>query len=304
MTDVPTEHNEEVRVEHFGRRKFLRAGGAAAAVGAVGLLVGPQILRSSVAKADSTTGVKYGMVIDLSQCTGCRACIQACKVENNTPSGTMWMYVFKIEEGTYPNVTLRYLPRPCMHCDNAPCVKVCPVGARYKREDGLVAMDRDRCIGCRYCQVACPYSLNYFQWKDPKKNQYYDWDGSEGDDVRPYTNGANPPYRNPDLEAKYGKEKRHIAGSGFLKGVMEKCTFCVHRIEKGLLPACVVNCPARVFHFGDLNDPDSTVSKLLGEKPSFRLLEENGTEPRVHYIGGIPPRPDAHQIDPIIGVTS
>ncbi len=103
---------------------------------------------------------KYGMVIDLDRCTGCRACMVACKVENNTPQANFWMYVFRYEEGEFPNTRVSFMPRPCMHCDNAPCVKVCPVGARYKRLDGLTATDHERCIGCRYCEVACPYGVN------------------------------------------------------------------------------------------------------------------------------------------------
>jgi molybdopterin-containing oxidoreductase family iron-sulfur binding subunit len=99
---------------------------------------------------------RYGMVIDLDRCIGCRACMEACKVENNTPTAIFWMYVFRFEEGEYPNTHVWFLPRPCQHCDNAPCVKVCPVGARFKRYDGLVLTDFERCIGCRYCEVACP----------------------------------------------------------------------------------------------------------------------------------------------------
>ncbi|MEE9601168.1 MAG: 4Fe-4S dicluster domain-containing protein, partial [Thermoplasmata archaeon] len=138
----------------------------------------------------------YAMAIDLDRCTGCRACMEACKVENNTPQSIFWMYVFRFEEGRYPDTQMWFMPRPCMHCDNAPCVKVCPVGARYKREDGLVATDWERCIGCRYCEVACPYGVNYFNWKEPSTNYYLDW--SDGD-LASVTGGAAPPYKNPDL---------------------------------------------------------------------------------------------------------
>ena len=238
---------------------------------------------------------KYGMVIDIDRCTGCRACMVACKVENNTPYSHFWMYVFRLEEGEYPSTKVTFLPRPCMHCDNAPCVKVCPVGARYKQENGLVAMDWERCIGCRYCEVACPYGVNYFNWKDPKKNQYLDW---KDEDLQPITNGALP-YANPDLKGRYGEENRKIAGGNHLKGVVEKCTFCVHRVEKGLEPACVAGCPLFALHFGDLDDPDSDVSKLLERKPSFRLEEGFNTKPRVHYIGGRPPGTEVRQIETI-----
>ncbi len=239
--------------------------------------------------------VKYVYVVDLSRCMGCRACVEACKIENNTPAGIFWMWVFRWEEGTYPNVTVRFLPRPCMHCDNPPCVKVCPVGARYKREDGLVLTDYDRCIGCRYCQVACPYAVNYFNWKRPVEHYYYDWLREEGRGLygrghpNDYTGGVIPPYRNPDLEKRYGKEKRKVAGGGHYLGVMEKCTWCVHRIERGKLPACVEVCPAMALHFGDIEDPSSEVSKILAKKRWFRLLEELNTSPRVYYVGATPP---------------
>ncbi|MFQ5914830.1 MAG: 4Fe-4S dicluster domain-containing protein [Nitrospinota bacterium] len=241
---------------------------------------------------------RYAMVIDLDRCTGCRACMEACKVENNTTQAHFWMHVFRFEEGEFPDTKTWFLPRPCMHCDNAPCVKACPVGARYKRKDGLVATDFDRCIGCRYCEVACPYGVNYFNWKDPKKAQYLDW----GDrDLKKATNGASPPYKNPDLDARYGKERRRIAGGGHYKGVIEKCTFCAHRVEKGLQPACVANCPLFALHFGDLEDPKSGVSQLLRKKRAFRLLEEAGTRPRVSYVGGQPPSPDVRQIEKVKG---
>lgn len=239
---------------------------------------------------------RYGMVIDLDRCTGCRACMEACKVENNTPQGNLWMYVFRFEAGEYPNTHVWFMPRPCMHCDNAPCVKVCPVGARYKREDGLVATDWQRCIGCRYCEVACPYGVNCFNWKDPEKNYYLPWNDP---DLQPLTHGAIPPYKNPALEQKYGQEQRPIAGGGHHPGIMEKCTFCVHRVEKGLAPACVVTCPVSALQFGDLDNPNSTPSRTLAKKPASRLLEELGTEPRVYYVGKQPSTEKARQIEPV-----
>ncbi len=238
---------------------------------------------------------RYGMVIDLERCTGCRACVEACKVENNTPMANQWMYVFRLEEGRYPNTHIAFLPRPCQHCDNAPCVKVCPVGARFKREDGIVATDWERCIGCRYCEVACPYGVNYFNWKAPASNYYLDWHDPAVDVA---SQGQVPPYRNPDLDKPYGKEQRRIAGGGRARGVIEKCTFCVQRVEQGLDPACVANCPLFALHFGDLDDPNSSVSRLLHRKPAFRLLEETGTQPRVYYVGGQPPSAKARQIEP------
>lgn len=238
---------------------------------------------------------KYGMVIDLDKCFGCRACMVACKIENNTPFAHFWMYVFRLEEGEYPNSKVTFLPRPCMHCDDAPCVKVCPVGARFKQEDGIVSTDWDRCIGCRYCEVACPYGVNYFNWKNPEKNQYLDWDDP---DLIPLTEGGLP-YANPDLKGGHGTEGRKIAGGNHMKGVVEKCTFCVQRVEKGLDPACVAACPAFALHFGDLDDPDSAVSRLLEQKRSFRLEEGLDTKPRVHYVGGTHPSVEVRQIETV-----
>jgi molybdopterin-containing oxidoreductase family iron-sulfur binding subunit len=239
--------------------------------------------------------VKYAMAIDLNRCMGCRACMVACKVENNTSTGVFWMNVFKFEEGEYPSVRNSYLPRPCMHCDNAPCVKVCPVGARYKQTDGLVLTDFDLCIGCRYCEISCPYSVNSINLKRPEENQYFDWSNGEGDNVygegkmSDYVGDNVPPYSNPDLEELYGEDNKLVAGGGHYQGVIEKCTWCIHRVEKGLDPACVANCPAFAMAFGDLDDPESEVSKVLTKKPHFRLLEEIGTEPRVFYLGQPPP---------------
>ncbi len=247
---------------------------------------------------------RYGMVIDLARCMGCRSCVEACKVENNTGQSMFFMYVFRWEHGDYPNVTLSYLPRPCMHCSNAPCVKVCPTGARHRRDDGIVLTNYKACIGCRYCEVACPYGVNSFNWKKPADNQYYDWNGDEGKDV--YGSGsvtdhigtAIPPYENPDHDRLYGPERRLVAGGGHFIGVIEKCTFCVHRVDNGKLPACVANCPTRTLRFGDLDDPDSEVSQLLGDNRSFALLEELGTAPNVHYIGGSPPDSDTRTLNP------
>ena len=241
---------------------------------------------------------RYAMAIDLTRCTGCRACAVACKVENNTPRANFWMITLRYEEGEYPDTKMKFLPRPCMHCDSAPCVKVCPVGARYKRDDGLVATDWKRCIGCRYCMVACPYGVNYFNWRSPAKNYYISWDDK---DLTAAVGTAVPPYKNPDLEKPSAPENRYIAGGGHENGVMEKCTFCVHRLEKGMEPACAASCPVFALAFGDAEDPDSKVSAKLREGHSWRLLEDLGTNPRIYYVGGGPPSDSSRQIEEVQG---
>lgn len=239
---------------------------------------------------------KYAMAVDLDRCQGCRGCMTACKVENNTVEGNFWMYVFRFEQGTFPDTEMSFLPRPCQHCDNAPCVKVCPVGARFKREDGLVLTDADRCIGCRYCELACPYGVNYFNWRKPEKAQYaiVDW---QDESLDAYTGGMVPPYKNPDLDLLWGEEQRRTAGGGHAKGIIEKCTFCVQRVEKGLEPACVETCPTNALVFGDIDDPSTPVSRYLQEKETWQLLDEAGTRPNVYYVGGSPPSREVSEIE-------
>ena len=243
---------------------------------------------------------RYGMVIDLDRCTGCRTCMEACKTENNTPQGVFWMHVFRFEEGTYPNTRIRFMPRPCMHCENPPCVKACEActakpSPRYKRADGLVATDWEKCIGCRYCDAACPYGVNYFNWKDPKQNYYLNW---EAEELKPVTGLAVPAYKNPDLDQPM-KDQRRTAGGGHKVRVIEKCTFCVHRVEKGLTTACAQACSINAIFFGDLDDPKSEVFRLIREKRNFRLREDYGTSPKVFYISSAPLAAGSRQIEKI-----
>lgn len=201
------------------------------------------------------------MVIDLAKCTACQACTTACRSENNLPEGIFWHHVIPLVNGKYPNIKAELIPRPCMHCENAPCVQVCPVKATYKREDGLVLIDYDKCIGCKYCLIACPYGARYSSDRKPFLKT-----SSNGH----YANKS--PYYNPEVRIPP-------------KGVVEKCTFCLHRIGKGnFTPACVEACPAVARYFGDLDDPNSQVSKLISTGPSFRLREELGTKPQVYYL--------------------
>ncbi|MCF6277915.1 MAG: 4Fe-4S dicluster domain-containing protein [Anaerolineales bacterium] len=238
---------------------------------------------------------KWSMVIDLDKCVACQGCSVACRFENNTPVVTpeeaelgrakRWNDVFplligSIDETNEPlNVKTQYITRPCMHCENPPCVKVCPVQATFKDEEGLVRQNYARCIGCRFCTVACPYGVRYFNWRAPE------WeDGFER-------------HLNPD---EFSTGKGDLEGPAIRpKGVVEKCTYCIHRLEKAraraeaenrdfrpdeYVPACVQTCTGKARFFGDLDDPDSTVSKLAQDHRAFRLLEEAGTHPKTIYL--------------------
>ena len=210
---------------------------------------------------------RLGLVIDLDTCVGCHACTVSCVAENKLPPGVVYRPVIDEEVGSYPNVSRRFMPRPCMQCDEPPCVPVCPVNATYKRPDGIVAIDYEECIGCRYCQVACPYEARVFNWKEPIER--------------------SPQSPNFGLQEVPNRPR----------GVVEKCTFCSHRIDPGLerglvpgvdpqaTPACVVACPTKARIFGDLNNPESPVSvALAAAQTTLRLREELSTEPRVYYI--------------------
>ena len=223
---------------------------------------------------------RWGMVIDLDKCTACQACVVACQVENNVPfiedkeyrrsRAMSWMKVISETEGVYPEVQTRFIPRPCMQCDNPPCTRVCPVHATYLNPEGIVAQIYPRCIGCRFCIAACPYTVKYFNW--------YAYHDRIPEELRQADN--------PDVSARP-------------RGVVEKCTFCHHRLMKAkdkaasegralragdYVPACVETCPSAAMHFGDLEDPASRVSLLARNPRAFRLMEELGTKPKVIYL--------------------
>jgi molybdopterin-containing oxidoreductase family iron-sulfur binding subunit len=205
--------------------------------------------------------MRYAMAIDVKRCIGCHACAMACKMENNLPNNIWWSRILTsggqemdTAGGTYPNLHLQYIPLACQHCEDPACVKACPVGATYKREeDGIVIQDYDKCIGCRYCMVACPYSgVRQFNWSKPE--YYFDIQGGDVDVVPHQYN------------------------------TVEKCTFCVHRLARGEQPACIDVCTVRARYFGDIDDPESEISKVLKSREHFRLLESKGTGPAVYYL--------------------
>ena len=221
---------------------------------------------------------KWAMVIDQDRCIGCWSCSVACKSNNNVPLGMWWNRILTVAEdptgldvtatggidepvGEYPNLALAYLPVNCFHCENPPCTQVCPVAATYVREDGIVMVDWDRCIGCRYCMIACPYNMRVFNWSVPEQVP------------------ANKP---TDTGTTY-----HVgspAAPPRPKGVVEKCDFCYQRVDNGMQPFCIEVCPGRARVFGDLNDPNSEVSQLLAHASVTQVRPDFGTKPKVYYI--------------------
>ena len=208
---------------------------------------------------------RWAMVADLRRCVGCQTCTAACRHANATPPGVQWRRVLDVEAGEYPDVQRAFVPVGCMHCDNPPCMEVCPTTATRKRADGIVTIDYDLCIGCAYCAVACPYQARY---KTMRPAFAYG------------TAMANETARRDDSRL----------------AVATKCTFCVERIDagtaKGLTPgvdpeatpACVNSCIAKALHFGDAEDPASNVSRLLAGNQHFRMSESLGTGPGFYYL--------------------
>jgi len=222
---------------------------------------------ASVSNAAARAGIpgrKWVMVIDLAKCDGCGACMSACGKMHFIPPDRQWIKVLRMQdaEETAPY----FFPQPCYHCDNPPCTKVCPVDATFKRQDGIVLIDNDRCIGCRFCMAACPYGARSFNWGKP----------------------ADP----PDAAAQpYSPEH------GFPRriGTVEKCDFCPDMAAQGILPACTAGCPMGAIYYGDeledavTNSQGETprLSQMLLDRSGYRHLEELGTKPRVYYL---PPR--------------
>lgn len=198
---------------------------------------------------------RLGMVIDLARCVGCDACTVACQTENGTPQGIQYAPVFRKEIGKFPQAKVLFLPTLCMHCAEPPCMKACPTGAISKREqDGIVLVDQDKCCGSRACVAACPYGAMHFY--DERLGMY-------GEEIT---------------------EPEDYGLRNFTVGTAQKCTFCSHRVDRGLDPACVVTCPTHCRIFGDLDDPQSKVSRLLRERNSVSLRPDAGTGPSVRYL--------------------
>jgi Fe-S-cluster-containing dehydrogenase component len=241
------------------------------------------------------------MVIDLQKCVGCGACALACKTENNTQGSAdgqtyNWADFIYREEGKFPNVSFTALPVLCNHCSDAPCVKACPVTpkAMFKTADGITMHNDARCIGCRRCQKACPYSamdvtkektaysvISANDSKEPPHAFYRDTaellrGGTPSGAEVAKSAGDLPPHRNHFSHPDYESVRK--------QGVVEKCIFCEHRVKKGELPNCVVACPANARIFGDLNDASSEPAGQLKKFKSFRLKEEKKTRPNVSYI--------------------
>ncbi|PTN32366.1 sulfate reduction electron transfer complex DsrMKJOP subunit DsrO [Desulfonatronum sp. SC1] len=240
----------------FSRRNFIRLAGVVGVSGAVGLTplavlqAGVQVPLPAILKTGDTP--RYGMFIDLEKCVGCNACTVACIRENNTPRGIGYIDVMAMEKPRAAYLDTHFQPMQCMHCEDPACVPVCPVQATYKRADGIVVQDLERCIGCKYCMQACPYQVRHFN-KQP-----------------PFSHG-----------------RAHPAGGSYPGGVVLKCTFCQHRIDAGnITTACTEACPADARYFGDLNDPRSDVSRVIFERKGIQLLPEKLTRPQIFY--GLP----------------
>jgi phenylacetyl-CoA:acceptor oxidoreductase subunit 1 len=211
---------------------------------------------------------RWAMVADLERCVGCQTCVAACRHTNATSPAVQWRKVLDVEAGNFPNVSRTFVPVGCQHCEDPPCMHVCPTTATRQRADGIVTIDYDICIGCAYCDVACPYQARF---KIDELQFAYDTGPMQNETER------------EDLR---------------MLGVAQKCTFCSDRIDFGLendltpgldpraTPACVNSCIADALHFGDIDDPNSNVSRLLREQKHFRMHEELGTAPGFYYAYG------------------
>lgn len=222
---------------------------------------------------------RWGMVIDTRKCVGCHSCNVGCIMENKLPPGVVYRPVIDLEVGSYPNVNRKFLPRPCMQCDNPPCVPVCPVKATWKRADGVVVIDYNVCIGCRYCITACPYQARTFDF-----GQNWSNNAASGRDGGLALETCRKYEQEPSFE--YGTTWNR--GEGVIPkspvGNARKCTFCAHRLQHCQLPMCVTTCIGRATFFGDLNEPGTLVSQQVIRNNAVSLKGELGTAPKVIYL--------------------
>lgn len=252
---------------------------------------------------------QYGMVIDLQKCVGCGACALGCKSENNTQArsgGQSFNWAdFSFEaKGKFPNVQYTAMPVLCNHCTDAPCVKVCPVTpkAMFKTPDGITMHNDERCIGCRMCQKACPYSVSNL---DKDKKAQYSVISANGDVVHAASKDTTELIKGctssgAELAKKAGAvipnhhKYSHPDYESIRKpNVVEKCIFCAHRVAKGMEPTCVAVCPSKARLFGDLNDASSAPAQALKKFKGFRLKEEKKTKPNVYYVRSFKAAPKA-----------
>ncbi|WP_375749194.1 4Fe-4S dicluster domain-containing protein [Vibrio sp. HN007] len=224
--------------------------------------------------------MRFGMVIDQQKCVGCTGCVFACKAENNTPADINWCDKITTTKGKFPDVSFEYVSTMCNHCEDAPCVNGCPTQAMHKGEGGLTLHDPDKCIGCKACMVNCPYGVISFNWDSPHKA----WQSDKGLADGTFTpikmieevGGEGSPQSNPERANTYPVLRK--------RGTVEKCTFCDHRLKEGLNPACVDACPSNARVVGDLDDPNSEVSRLIRKYDGKPLKPELGTGSKVFYI--------------------
>lgn len=284
------------------RRRVLQAIGGVAAAGAGGLAGCLTEASETDNEADDDgiiddidTQKQWGMVIDTDRCIACLQCSEACKKENKTSRGAHWTYVFRWsddENADYDDEHSASMTRPCQHCSRPSCTFVCPTQARFKRdEDGLVLTDYETCIGCRYCQVACPYGVNYFQWGEPDPPEMAE------DGILDMIGGEET-FENDHFEGDRRSKDGNLVGGHPPEGVMGKCTFCVHRQDSDDpelegTTACEQACPVDAIHFGDMNNPNDDPQQHLEERPDLnrtKLLEQTGNQPNITYVGPQPGR--------------